>query len=504
MLIRFFINDIIEKLSKGLSYSRVYIYLLITFFILHEWNRFLSLVEGKSIIIVWVVSVALAFIGENIFRFFFHDRNKGSFLFLIILMLSLFFSFFKDFINWISPVRLAFEYQLCLFLIIGVVVFFVVKKIRLISRKFEQFLNLLLLALVFFECSVIVINLEKKPVPNYLHPFGINGKLESRQQSSVYLVLLDEYAGSESLLRGYNYSNSSFLSGLHDLGFNTIQNASSNYKHTLFSMPSIFNGEYLDANIQDDNEGYSNALRTIYTNSTFKVFRDLGYETYNFSPFKIEGTTPFYKSQFLPSGIDLIFSSTLFWELKNSIPGVAAKILKNNSLIKLMYSRNITVNEKILNEALNVSKNRNGKPLFAYLHLNMPHAPYVLDSLGRMNSNFLSNPKSKTASKEAYLEYLMYSNKRILVFLQDLKKNTNGNAVIILMSDHGCKDFDISNRYNDRFNCLNSVYFPGNKLDGRYNSMSNVNQFRILFSKITTTSIPLLKDSVVVTMSKHE
>ena len=65
------------------------------------------------------------------------------------------------------------------------------------------------------------------------------------------------------------------------------------------------------------------------------------------------------------------------------------------------------------------------------------------------------------------------------------------------MSDHGSRDLAIGLKDNASFNSLNCVFYPGKGSVSWYDGMSNVNQFRILFSEITGTQIPLLKDSIV-------
>jgi len=67
--------------------------------------------------------------------------------------------------------------------------------------------------------------------------------------------------------------------------------------------------------------------------------------------------------------------------------------------------------------------------------------------------------------------------------------------VIMLLSDHGFRhpDRKIDRRYD--FMNLNAVYTPGKNYSLFSDSMSNVNQFRVLFNSCFGLKLPLLKDS---------
>ena len=112
----------------------------------------------------------------------------------------------------------------------------------------------------------------------------------------------------------------------------------------------------------------------------------------------------------------------------------------------------------------------------------------------------LSNiPKQKPTLKDdknAYLEQLIYTNKLMSKFVDSLVKKTNGEAVIILMSDHGSKSGK-GGRLEDRFNSFNAIYYPDSISLERYKGMSNINQFRNLLSIMTGERIPLKVDSIV-------
>ncbi|MFL5745933.1 MAG: hypothetical protein ACJ751_14770, partial [Niastella sp.] len=103
----------------------------------------------------------------------------------------------------------------------------------------------------------------------------------------------------------------------------------------------------------------------------------------------------------------------------------------------------------------------------------------------------------------AYLEYVTYANSRIREMITAIQQQ-NPSAVIILMGDHGNRDstkevFPV--RY---FQNLNAVYYPDNDYKGLYDSISGVNQFRVVFNKLFKQNRPLLKDSSIYLKDKKD
>ena len=69
-------------------------------------------------------------------------------------------------------------------------------------------------------------------------------------------------------------------------------------------------------------------------------------------------------------------------------------------------------------------------------------------------------------------------------------------AVIALMSDHGYRSFDLIDPRFLKTNNFNAVYFPSRDYGLYYDSMSNVNQFRVLLNSLFKQNLPILKDSL--------
>jgi phosphoglycerol transferase MdoB-like AlkP superfamily enzyme len=149
----------------------------------------------------------------------------------------------------------------------------------------------------------------------------------------------------------------------------------------------------------------------------------------------------------------------------------------------------INNNEAMMAHTLADAHKSNSQPAFTYVHLMMPHAPFVFDSTGR-------HTYQAQNTAENYLQYLVYTDKRITRFIKELKQATKGQAVIILMGDHGVR-LKISNSVLPAYQALNAIYLPEKQYTGWYPGITHVNQFRILFNTIFQQHMPLLPDTLV-------
>jgi hypothetical protein len=97
-------------------------------------------------------------------------------------------------------------------------------------------------------------------------------------------------------------------------------------------------------------------------------------------------------------------------------------------------------------------------------------------------------------SRERFANYIGYTNKKLLQVVDSLKAHHNGKAIILIQSDHGLNDIAGSWK-TDAFRNYGAFYFPNQDYRLLYDSMSNVNTFRVLFNTYFGQRLPLLKDT---------
>jgi len=256
--------------------------------------------------------------------------------------------------------------------------------------------------------------------------------------------------------------------------------------------------EWLNGRKQVQAEDYGRAAKAITNSITMKFLKSLGYSIKNYSIFDILNQPSEFNFGILPIKLRLITSKTLLsrmekdllWHLRVDVAS------KYNWLATYFQNEFKEGNEKLLKLTYKEIKEP-GNPKFVYTHLMMPHLPHLYDSSGRENNiNFFDSLPQRVLD-ETYLGYLIYSNKIAEDLIAKIKKVTNGKAVILLMSDHGNRSFSASNKSVSANNNFNAVFLPQKNYDLFYDSISNVNQFRVLFNTLFNQHLPILKDSVV-------
>ena len=445
------------------------------------------LLTGISALFFWIA-----------FRIFKSSRKAGVFT-TFSLTASLFFGVFQD---WIGSLRhLAFLGSLTILtstLFIAIIILLIwLRATRRQLIKTTIFANTLFLVYLSLEILILMQGVSPHTKKSQ---HDIISSCDGCPKPDVYLILLDEYFGSKGLRDYYGFDNSDFEKFLKQKGFSVLSNTRSNYHLTLFSIASMLNMDYLKdvGEVTMKNAyAYRNAFAKIEFNAVFSRFKQLGYRIDNQSMFNIADAPSAYATGLLPSKIQLINSKTFYYRLAKNLPVFLARKVTMPFFAKRVDEHTISTNQKIIDNTLENAAKEDSVPVFSYIHLQMPHKPFAFDSTGSQIIPFWKR-KSYTSAEwdAAYLQYLVYTNKKISNYLQKLMHLTNGRSVILLMSDHGYRDAD-PRRYWDIFQSLNAVYIPGKSTEGWYDGMTNVNQFRILFNKLFNEGLPLLKDSII-------
>ena len=115
----------------------------------------------------------------------------------------------------------------------------------------------------------------------------------------------------------------------------------------------------------------------------------------------------------------------------------------------------------------------------------------------------LKTSARKKARTWNYLSYLQYCNTKLIQLVDHILSNTSRPPVILLMSDHGFREFahdSVNHKYH--FMNLNAMYLPQKQYRNFYKGVSTVNLFRILLNAQFGQNLPLLKDSSSFLMEK--
>ena len=302
----------------------------------------------------------------------------------------------------------------------------------------------------------------------------------------IYLLIFDEYAGNIALKNDFKYDNTDFLKKLESAGFYVPKISYANYPNTGLSIPSTLNMNYLDflteelgkdsADMRLPNEFRDNSL-------VMKVLKLYGYEI-----------TSFYGGLGAPGNTNLVSEKlcshgTVNTDLRKNLVLTYLPITYFNTALLEVHQK-----EKLecMFSSLPEIKGTEDAPVFVIAHFRLPHAPFIYDSA----ENEVAGKSDD--DKEAYLEQLIYSNKKILEIVDKILENTAKDPVIIVMSDHGYRaEIDWENPSNEDyiagFNILAAYHIP-NEMDNLPETISLTNIFRIIFNSYLDTEFEMLED----------
>jgi hypothetical protein len=132
-------------------------------------------------------------------------------------------------------------------------------------------------------------------------------------------------------------------------------------------------------------------------------------------------------------------------------------------------------------------------PKFTYIHLFIPHYPYVFGPDGEIMTDpgYYSGDRgsaiNRTYEEKGYINQVQYIDKRIVPILQTIINKSKNPPIITLMGDHGLNDAN-------RQTVLLAYYLPGNGAAKLYSTISPVNSFRLIFDEYFGANYPLLPD----------
>ena len=470
------------------------------FFVLHGWKENYYYIQFHDIGILAISFVGAALVIFTICFLILRQKVKAGIYTFILLAIYFFFGAVQDFLNSYSFTKefSRYKYLLPAIFLVLILSFIWLKRTKKNLYRLNYFFSVLLLLFTAVDIVLLIgLPAEKK------QKISASGFSPSTTicthcpKPDIYFLLFDEYASSSALKQYWSYDNSGFDSSLTKRGFHIIPDSRSNYNFTPFSMASILNMSYLSG-IKNVNacsiDDYAMCNNLIRKNGVTGYLMNNGYNIINYSIFDLEGEPSLVHQTFLPLKARLITEQTLFNRLQKDLGHL---LLVGKYRIKWLSDKltyqSLHNNNLFLKKLKEESKKKKEKPEFIYAHFYMPHPPYYFDSSGKeMDVQSLSR-----RSAPQYLQYVSYTNQQILQLADSILKNSTAPPVIIIMGDHGLRMSSGTTDRNSFFRNMNAVYLPDKKYSGFYDSLSGVNQFRVLFNTLFHQSIPVLKDSTI-------
>ena len=478
------------------------------FFVLHGFIENFGFINFWDTLLLAITYLTASVILSSLFLIAFRDRMKAALAASFLMAFYLFFGAIQDFCKAHISVLNRYSVLLPLFIITFVALIYYLRKTNGGFLKLNLFLNSLFLIYFIVDLSLLFYKIFNPP-QNKLSAYSFadnNYKpCVNCPKPDIYFLLFDEYASTLSLKNHFNYDNGNLDTFLIQQGFHLQRRSISNYNFTPFSMASILNMSYLTGIRSGETsiEDYARCNDLIKKNAVINFLSIQGYEIVNYSIFDLAGNPSLISQNMLPLRTKLITDATLFNRLQKDLGWM---LLSGKYEIKWlsdkMFYDNMRNNEDFINGIKKSSSTNNARPRFFYSHFFMPHPPFYYDKDGRRKKTETIYKESKEINTNAYLEYVAYTNIRIKELISAVKRNTKGKAVIILMGDHGFRKPTADNDKTHYFQNQNAVYFPSKDYRLFYDSVSAVNQFRIIFNTLYRQDLPLLKDSTIFLTDK--
>lgn len=347
-----------------------------------------------------------------------------------------------------------------LILIIWITFAFFVISIKRIPFGINLWLNVVIIAFIFFEISQLIFSPVEQITLTDNKPFLVNNDLSLHEKPDIYYIILDSYTSSESLSKYWNYDNAKFEDSLTHLGFFIVQKSKTKYTSTPYCIASYLNSSSLNI---DYKKKYNerNLTKLIKNNRLYNWLKQNKYRCINFSHFEILGSK---------KNVDIInhfLGRTIWYAIYNKLYHFLNPFLSIPQ-INLEYFSNL----------INLAKEDHEKPIFAYAHIMMPHSPYYFNEFGKP-----FNADDKLTDKQKYLGQLIFTNSLALETIYNILSYSPKNSIIIIQGDHGFRYLDDKKENSKEAHSIFYAIYTPNGIEIP-NTINPSNTFKILIDQI--------------------
>jgi hypothetical protein len=352
-------------------------------------------------------------------------------------------------------------------------------------------------------------------------PLADSVTAEAGDLPDIYYIVPDRYASNHVLREHYGFDNTEFLESLEQRGFYVAEDSNANYHKTFLSLASSLNMEYLDGDaLREAAGGRSTNERPVYARiQDHAVWRILERHGYRFAHFGAWWGPTRYNHR---ADLNVNYFPRLFGLVK--LDEFSQLVLQRTALSPIQdfffadWNEQQRVRELHKLERLGEVPNMQG-PKFVFVHLFIPHPPYVFDQDGLAvdpPNFYYDEPLTQeqiSVLKARYIDQLIYTNRLLLEAIDHILENSERPPVILLQADEGPFTQESEMReppewgtdtLQTRLGILNAYHLPGVSHEALYPGISPVNSFRMVFNEYFGAGLPLLEDRAHVWRSSDD
>lgn len=355
--------------------------------------------------------------------------------------------------------------------------------------------------IAFNIIRIVPVQMHRSFTPNNQPavPLAKSTQTTGENYPDIYYVVFDEMAGFDVVRQYWQYKRiDEFVDFLESKGFYVAPNSRAKFPCTLYEMASRLNYEYLPYPSSYSSECNSEVyMEKMANNRALWFLKSIGYNTIAYDEHRTlayRAAPPlavdhlFERSPYQINKADGVFDSFSMMVLRTSV-------LQPLTMQPILYLPALKQHENMIFYTVKEAASQGfPSPKFVYIHLMIPHFPFMFDA----NGNYINPLQHYDWDK--YLGNYIYS----IHLARELINNImavyyNKPVVIILQSDHGARNLQVADTKvllknypeENQLHIVNALYLPGCEDAPLSQDMDPINTFPIVFNCYFDTNIPL-------------
>ncbi len=321
----------------------------------------------------------------------------------------------------------------------------------------------------------------------------------------IYYVIFDRY-GDHQTAAAYGLEND-IDRYLTDKGFYVAPASRSNYMKTALSLASSLNAEYLDEVLRgrEQSADWTPVYQHVWRHRVGAFLRSQGYSYTHLGSW-------YYPTRENPQATRNVNYYT-------AVPRAVLRLFDSETFAPVQRAFGPWLDDRLQNwhrvrrQLDDISKLvPTPGPKFVFLHVLVPHPPYVFD---RDGSYVTKGQERKRSFAENYTNQVLAANAMIRRLVEAILRDSPSPPVIIVQGDEGPyppgtgrETFDwrtaTQTQLVEKTGILNAYYLPGADRGALYPTISPVNSFRVVFNAYFGANLPLLPDRTMRHVSDQQ
>jgi hypothetical protein len=327
----------------------------------------------------------------------------------------------------------------------------------------------------------------------------------------IYYIVVEDYGSQRTVRDTLGLPDDGFFDWLDERGFDTLSDTRSNYGRTPLSLASSLNMTYLDAlaaRYGPDWIDYAPIVDMVRAPAVADFLHARGYTFVQVgSQFRLTATS--HAADVNPVYQDTSDFAGVFYDT-TILPAIVHRLGLDDGRDGRRKNYDAVVWQ--LDQVRRVV-DRPG-PKFVFVHIFLPHHPYVVDADGRYVPRDVDAGRTVIEQQATQWGYVGRELERLIDPL--LAGPDAEDPIIVVTTDEGPNPDGMPTvggdlawgsatdaQLDQKFSIFAGYYLPGVETSGLYPTMSSVNTFRLIFGLYFGADLPLLPDRNWIHRDKH-